>query len=258
MSNKIKEQIINDLSLTYPKELIIKLFESYNTIKKHYVLKRFDNLESEAGLFVEIFRRLIEYKTENKYTPVGKSLKPFDDNLIASLKNSNNLNATEKNFYIPIIKIIYLIRNTRSKNHLNEINPNFYDSTLIVNSCNWVISEMIRNLRSVDEDIRLELILELNERFIPVVFEYGNTKRILDTSLKTEQKVLLLLYSTSKSIEIKTLCNWIEYSNYSRFCQIIKEMHSSRKIECKDGSCMLTPIGIKLAEEIIIDKKYYI
>lgn len=258
MNNQINKQIVNELSLIYPNELIVKLFESYNNIKKFFALKMFDNVESEAGLFVEIFRRLIEFKTENKYTQIGKSLKPFDDNLIETLKSSPNLDATDKKYFIPMIKIVYLIRNTRSKNHLNEINPNFYDSTLIVNSCNWIISEMIRSLKSLNEVVKLEFILGINERRLPVVFEYGDTKRILDTSLKTEQKILLLLYSTSKAVEIKTLCNWIEYSNFSRFCKIVKEMHNSRFLECEENLCVLTPNGIKLAEEIIITKKYYI
>jgi hypothetical protein len=79
--------------------------------------------------------------------------------------------------------------------------------------------------------------------------QFGIT-RVLDTRIKATDKILILLYDHSPQ-KAEDLQSAIEYSNTSKFRKMLADLHRSRLIERQaDGTCLITPKGITIAEEI--------
>jgi hypothetical protein len=247
----MKREISNILSAQYPNELCEELIKAYTELKKNFSLGLFKPSELEGGFFVEVTRRIIEIELFNKYVPIGKNLNNFNDGEMRRYEQAKG----EESFriHIPrVLKSIYNLRNKRGVGHLSKVSPNLMDSTLIVASCNWVLAEIIRLNSDLPADICQTIIDELVEKDLPLIFENGEVQRVLNPKISMKDQVLILLYHNHNKLTVKELLSFTEYKNTSRFkVEVLKVLHKSRLIEHHEHSCELTPLGIKVVEEII-------
>lgn len=246
------ELIRTQLEPRYPCDLVNALVDSYTELKNNFKLGRFKPSELEGGFFVECVRRIIEFELFGTATPIGKTLSSFNDNEMQRYERATG----DESFriHIPrVLKSIYNIRNRRGVGHLSKVSPNLIDSTYIVAACDWVMAELLRQVSNLEPEKCQSIVDSIVQRKLPMVFEDGDTQRILDLKMNAKDKVLVLLHHNSQQIEDEKLSNWIEYSNISLFrSRILKPLHHGRLIEYrKDGTCVLTPKGIEYVEEFI-------
>lgn len=70
---------------------------------------------------------------------------------------------------------------------------------LVLESSKWIVAELVRVFHSVTTDVAADVVERLIERTLPIVWEVGSTKRVLNPSLSKKSQALLLLYSSRTS-----------------------------------------------------------
>lgn len=244
--------LIASLQASLPEEILIELFKEYKYIKQQFFLNKFRPAELNAGRFTECMLRLLEFVDSDSYTPFSTSLRSED--IINRLSNNSSLPDTIR-FFIPrLSRVVLDVRNRRDVAHVGgEVNPNYSDSLLIVHAVDWMLTEIVRHYHSCSIDQAAAIVSTINEIQIPIIDEFDGFIRVLDTSLKTTEKVLVILYSKQPdNVSEQDLRKWVEYKNSTRFRdKILKKLHKEALIHFEDGMCNLTRKGILFVEKNI-------
>jgi len=130
------------------------------------------------------------------------------------------------------------------------------DSTIIIYSVKWVLAELVRLNSSLTISETQKLINTIIERKIDLIWKDNGIIRILNNKIKTEEKILILLFDDSPQSESQLLKS-SNYSNSTKFNRILKKLDDSVLINYENGNCTISPSGILEAEKIIIKAKYY-
>ncbi|MEM6270042.1 MAG: hypothetical protein AAF998_11435 [Bacteroidota bacterium] len=242
------------LESAYGTEIAQKVLDAYRTIEENFVVKKWKPSELDAGHFVEAVRRILELELTGSFTPFSGKLSNFSDTVIKSYENATGHESFR--MLIPrALKSIYNIRNKRGVGHIKDISPNEMDSTYILYTVKWVLSEIVRLKSSLTIPQTQKIIDETVERQIEMIWKDTDLTRILDTKISARNQVLILLFHDSPRNE-SDLRSIIEYKNKTNFLKILQKLHKERFIELKsDGNCHISPTGIVEAETIILSKK---
>jgi hypothetical protein len=147
---------------------------------------------------------------------------------------------------------LYELRNNRAIGHVSgDLNPNHMDAEFFLRGCKWVMGELIRLFTSLPVEEARELLEEVTARTLPVVWETGSGKRLLNTKLPTAEKALVLAYSCPGGATAQELCGWIGYSNLSRFRNnILTSLNDDALINFDPNTDLVTvsPTGIRKVE----------
>jgi hypothetical protein len=160
---------------------------------------------------------------------------------------------------IPRVLIaLYEIRNNRGVGHAGgDVDPNHMDSTVVVYMTKWVVAELIRVLHGVSVEGAQDAVDALVEREIPLIWQTGDVKRVLNTKLTMKEKTLLLLYSTAGQVAESDIFRWVEHSNLSRYrSDVLRPAHREKLIEYDSSArtVSISPIGEEFAELKILSK----
>jgi hypothetical protein len=252
-TSQIKTKIFEILKSSYNEEISEKILNSFSEIQNNFRLEKWKSSEFDAGHFVEIVRRIIEFELFGRFTPFSESIENFNISVLQKYENTIGKHDSFR-FLIPkILYGIYSIRNRRGVGHIGIISPNEMDASLILNSVKWVIAEIIRLKSDLEFDETKKIIGLIIEHEIPILWKYNSVRRILVTKMPTKEKVLVLLYDENPLKE-KIIREAIEYKNLTNFKnKIIIPLHKERYIEYnqKNRICYLTTKGSMLAEKII-------
>ncbi len=140
MNNSLVYKI---LEREYGNDITEKIILSYIEVEKNFFLEKWKPSELDAWHFVESVRRLIELELTCKYTGFDKKISNFNDGVLSFYENQKWHESFR--IIIPrILKSIYNIRNKRWVGHITNISPNEMDSTIILYSIKWILSEIIR------------------------------------------------------------------------------------------------------------------
>jgi hypothetical protein len=156
-----------------------------------------------------------------------------------------------------MLPILYEVRNNRGVGHIGgDVDPNFMDASVVYSMASWIMAELVRVFHNVSTEQAQHIVDASVERVIPLVWESGDQKRVLNQKLNAKDSVMVLLYSTSdKIISVQDLFNWVEYKNTTNFKKVIlQSLHIERYIEFDkiNLTVQLSPKGILAAEEILI------
>lgn len=238
-----------DLTSRLPKELVRALLSCYREIKENFYLGKHEPSELNGGKFCEVVIRILEHEAYTKFTPLGVQIKNMGD----KLRQFENATANDSvRFHIPrVVNGIYNVRNKRGVGHVGgDVSPNQADATLVATSCDWILAELVRIHYTIPLAEAQKIVDALVQRRLPIVFEIGGRKRVLNPKLKFNQKVLLVLASEHPAeVRDKTLFEWVEHSNFTSFRQAILEgLHEEKLIEYHDGLCTILPPGLRVVE----------
>lgn len=238
------------LKSAHPDELVDALLAAYRDIEQQFTLGKWKYAALDAGHFVEAARRLIENALTSSYTAFGDHLPGFNDGRLQDYARQPGNDSYRK--LIPrALFAINAFRNTRGGGHLSEMAANEMDATLVFSTAKWVLAEFVRLASGLRPEETQRMIHDIVERKLDLVWSDGETRRVLDTSLKTREQVLVLLLQNSPMTDLD-LQRAIEYSNRHKFRELLWRMHSERLIEYKGagGQCQLLPPGEHRAEDL--------
>ncbi|MGK7955533.1 MAG: hypothetical protein AB4063_09775 [Crocosphaera sp.] len=146
------------------------------------------------------------------------------------------------------------IRNQRDIAHVGgEVSPNYSDFLLVSHAADWILVELIRNYHTNSIDEARKIVESINETKIPVIVEIDDFVRVQNTTLKAEEKTLLILYHKQPNkVSDTDLIKWIKYSNSSRYkTKILKALDDEVLIHYDNGFCTILLKGIHYVENKI-------
>ena len=246
-----------------PEDIRERLENHYREIKHNFALRKFGPSELNAGKLCEDVYRVLEWyaSTTKEYTPYGTQILKFKRS-VRKFECMSDLDDSVR-FHIPdVLCAIYNIRNKRGVSHSpGEIDPNFMDATLVAGCVDWIMAELIRLLHNVDIDEARTLIESIVTKEVPIVWQIGDRRRVLDTSLSEKQAVLALLYfDYPQPVDMHQLVKWVDSNNPSRIkTQHLPALHKSRLIDFEkcSGLVRLSPLGAAHVEaEIPLEMSY--
>ena len=247
-----KSALISSLQNSLPNDVLTELLKEYERIKQQFFLNRFQPTELNGGRFAECVLRLVEFLDTENFTPFGTQLN--SESIINRSSNNVTLPSTVR-FLIPrLTRVMLDVRNKRNVAHVGgEVNPNYSDSIFIVHSADWILTEIVRHYHICSIDQAASIVSTINEIQIPIVDDIDGFMRVLDTSLGTADKVLVILYSKQpEKVTEQDLRKWVEYKNSTHFKnKVLTELHNKALVHYENNSCRLTSKGIVYVEKNI-------
>jgi hypothetical protein len=249
----LKMNILHQHLSSIPQALVDSLLSEYQKIHEQYFLGRWEPSQLNGGRFAESILRIIEYKCNTHFTPIGVQL---NRRSIIDVAERNTILPDSLRFQIPRIASLMLdFRNNRNVGHLGRIEVNRMDSTFVLQAANWIVAELIRLETHMDPAAAEVEMHKIIERKVPIIEETGGRLKILDPSMDTREKILVICYQKFPNSTSETdLLDWVEYDthNKGRFRSYLKELNDDRRIDYRNGNIVLTKRGVLWVEKNII------
>lgn len=207
------------------------LLDEYASIVQNFMERRWGPSELSGGKFCEIVYTILDGYNQGTY-PSSPS-KPT--NFVDACRKLEQASGSPRSFQILIPRLLpalYEIRNNRGVGHTGgDVDPNHMDAIAVVNMANWVMAELVRVFHALSTAEAQEVVDSLIERRIPIVWEKGGVRRVLDPSLQLGDQILLLLSSTSTPVSVDELRGWLDYGNKGYFERLLAKLHKARLLE---------------------------
>jgi hypothetical protein len=233
-----------------PKDLVKTLLEEFQNLHQQYFLGRWKPSQLDSGRFSEIIFRILEFKQKGSYTPIGTQI---NRQKIYNLVFNDPKMPDPLRFHIlKLADLILDFRNKRNVAHPVQIDVNEMDSNFVVQSANWIISELIRIETRLSPAEAQNEIKRIIERKIPIIEEFGGRLKCLDKSLTIKEQVLIFCYQKyPRPVPFNDLFNWSEYRNKSRMRTEISKLNRDKLIDFTKNRVTLTKLGVLWVEKNI-------
>ena len=239
------------------------LIASLQEITANYAEHRWEPAELNGGKLCEVVFTIIDGTLKGAFA--AKPSKPA--NMVDSCRMLEKIPASASRVgdrtlrvLIPrILTALYEIRNNRNVGHVGgDVDPNYLDATAVLSMSSWVVAELVRVFHNVSTKEAQESVDALIERKLPVIWEVGSVRRVLDPKMPARDQVLLLLYQKPGSVSEKDLASWVEYSSLAMFrTRVLRPLHTARLIEHDNasGTARISPKGAKEVEERVLKSR---
>ena len=228
------------------------LVEEYRSIIQNFSEHRWASSELSGGRFCEIVYTILDGYAAAAYprTPA----KP--GNFVTACRQLETHGHVPRSFQILIPRMLpalYEVRNNRGVGHVGgDVDPNHMDATAVVSMCNWIMAELVRVLHTLKTQDAQALVDMLAEREVPLVWQNGGVRRILDPDLSVQDQALLLLSSSPIPVEAETLREWAMYGNKAYFTKLIRRLVEMRYVYlAPDGKVELLPPGTAYVSQLL-------
>jgi hypothetical protein len=245
---------IQSLLPDIPGELRDALIKHFRNARERLMVGDYSASEIEAAKVCEAVVRVLEWhvNTDKSYTPLGASLPSMPPSWLNRMEGATADESVR--FHIPrLIFFVLGVRNKRGVGHLpGKIDTNHIDAMILERAITWIVAELIRLHHRVPIAHAQAMVDAMIEQHVPVIWTNGSMRKILRTDLSYKDKVLVLLFHSSRHI-----CHFdklFEESGYSR-----KDVFKSRVIgqldaealihfDRKSGDVHLTQTGVRYVE----------
>ena len=247
-------EVLSDFPSNLSKELFVKLINEYREIKIAHYVQNHEQTLTKAGKFVEIVFQILSYIAFGEI-PRNPNFKEISSKL--EKEPSEKLHESLRVIIPRVAYTLYTIRSKRGAVHINdEVSPNFIDSTFVVASCNWILSEFLRIFLEKEHNEVLEIINGLSKVHLPLVEEISGELVVLRPEMTAKEQILILLFHKyPEFVSKKELKRWVKGKSQSRVNCALSELKKGSLIVEINGELKLTARGIEEAEKIQI--RYY-
>ncbi len=229
------------------------LLQEYREITKNYAEHRWSQSELSGGKFCEIVYTILAGQPPDAYA--AKPTKPRDfPNACRALENKTSLPHSFRILIPRMLPALYDVRNNRSVGHVGgDVDPNHMDATVVLSMCNWVMAELVRVFHNLPIAEAQVLVDSIAERNIPLVWQGGDLKRVLDPNVSLQDQILLLIASSPGTVAAAELLRWVDYENKVYFRKILRKLHDSRLINLSsdEKQVQILPPGMKVVTDFI-------
>lgn len=253
MLNIIKQQ----LSASIDTVLVDRLLESYVELKQNYYLGKHKPSELDGGHFVEVVIRILQYitNTDHSFTPLGKRLDNINNEVARFVQLPTADFHDSIRLHIPrALQAIYGIRSRRGVAHIGgDVSPNLSDSTFVIITCDWIMTEFIRLFYTSSLEEAQKLVDSIAERKVPIIQDFSGYLKVLNPKLSVPNKILVLLYYRGEDgASTKELRQWIKTKWTSHIPTTLKSLEHEKGYIYRDNSqCFITRTGIRFVEKNI-------
>jgi hypothetical protein len=246
---------------TLPVGLRTALVDCFQEITSNFSQRRWEPSELNGGKFCEAVYSILHGAITGQYA--DKPSKPRDMatalRALESFKaDTNRIGDESLRILIPKMLLpLYEVRNKRGVGHLGgDVDPNLIDATVVYGVAGWVLAELIRIFHGVTIQQAQDCADAAVERRLPLIWEVGKVRRVLETALEAKDQVLVLLYGKAGGLSDSELRECIEYRSASLFrTRVLKPLHGARFIEYQKESVRISPLGIGDVEKRILNPR---
>lgn len=225
----------NQALSTIPSGLREPLVIEYNNIVQNYMERRWSPAELSGGKFCEIVYTILEGFLSGSFAPTPQKPKDF----VSACRSLETKASSVRSFKILIPRMLpalYEIRNNRGVGHAGgDVDPNHMDATAVLSMTSWIMAELVRVVHKLRIDEAQNVVDSLTERRVPLVWQVGEIKRVLNPNLSLKDQILLLLSSVPLEVDVEELFRWTDYKNKSYFLKILRQLHALRFLEFNKG-----------------------
>jgi hypothetical protein len=238
---------------TVPEGLRSPLIETFNTLLRNFRERRWEPAELNGGKFSEIVYSILRGRVDGSFP--ARPVKP--PNMVDACKELEKVDPAKHSrslrVQIPrVLVALYEIRNNRGVGHAGgDVDPNHMDAVVVIEMSKWVLAELVRLFHAVDTRNATHLVERLITRTVPIVWETGEARRVLNPNLSIKDQTLVLLHSAGLRVADREVARWVEYSNPSMFKKrVLAPLHHDRLIEydAEQGTVEISPVGIRHVE----------
>jgi hypothetical protein len=229
----------------------------FSKVVRNFRESRWEATELNAGRLCEIVYTILKgYLDGGVYPPTASKPSRFDN---ACKELETRYPATwpdSARIAIPRVLVgIYTIRNKRGVGHVGgEVDANKMDAIFVTSASQWIVAELVRMFHATSVDEAATIIDSLVTRTVPVVWQHGDTMRVLRTDLSLDDKTLLLVYSSADGRAERHLAGDLEQADLSNYRRILKRLHGKRLVEWDRSvsTVYITPIGVSRVEDTLL------
>jgi hypothetical protein len=233
-----------------PENLIDALQVEFQKLHQQFFLGKWEPSELDGGRFAEIVFRILEYKQNSVFTPIGSQIDRLK--IYNSISKDSKMPESLRFHVLKLADIILDFRNKRNVGHPGLIDVNGMDSNMVLQSVNWIVSELIRLETQLSPANAQNKIKKIIERKVPIIEEIGGRLKCLNPSLKVKEKALVFCYQKYPvSISIDDLIDWTEYSNKAMLRKELVKLNKDGRIDFRNDLAVLTKSGILWVEKYI-------
>ena len=256
--------MLNSATLLHslPATLRDELLGCYKQIVTNYVEQRWEPAELNGGKICEVVYTILKGALSGTYAAHSSKPNSMVDAsraLETTPPDPNRPGDRSLRILMPrLLPFLYEIRNNRGVGHVGgDVNPNQEDAEAVLSMSNWLMAELVRIFHGVSLTEAQVAVDGLVQKRHPLVWASDGTKRVLDPKMKTSDQVLVLLYSETNWIDVKVICDWVEYKSASMFkTRVLNLLHFERLVEHDQGNSRvkITPRGVRRVEDELLHK----
>ncbi|WFF06535.1 hypothetical protein O7622_26390 [Micromonospora sp. WMMD1076] len=241
-----------------PVTLRDELLAEFQKIVTNYRERRWEAAELDGGRFSEVAYTVVAgYLNGGNYPPTASKPAKFDQ-ACKALESTSGYPKSARVTVPRVLVALYDIRNNRGVGHVGgDVSANHMDSEFVLHAAQWVMAEFVRIFHGTDLQTATRIVDALVERTVPLIWEVGDVKRVLDPTMKLADATLLLLHSSTSPLNDKTLAKHLEQGRLPNYRRVLRQLHQTRLVEYNEttGDVTLSPLGSKTAEERILPRK---
>lgn len=247
------EQALSDI----PKGLRKSLLQEFSGIINNFSEHRWSAAELSGGRFCEVVYTILDGHARGAYA--ASPSKP--SNFVDACRRLETNTAVPRSFQILIPRLLpalYEIRNNRNAGHVGgDVDPDLMDSSAVVSIASWILAEMVRVFHGLSTEEAQQLVDNLAERRLMLVWKSGDIRRVLNPNLSLKDQTLLLIGSVAGKVAVEMLFTWTGQKNRAYFNKLIKTLHEKRYIEFHgtSGEIELLPPGADYITELLRKQK---
>ena len=239
-----------------PDSLRTELLKTYNNIASNYRARRWEPAELNGGKLCEVVYTILKGAADGKFPARPQKPKNFL-RACRDLESAGRYVCRSMRIQIPRLLIaLYEIRNNRNVGHTGgDVDPNEMDAAFVLQSAKWIMAELVRVFHNIGLSDATKVVEALTERNVPLIWNAGKNRRVLNTDLSHRDQTLILLEPCEQPVKCETLLKWTEYKNRSRYKKLVlNRLHKERLIEfdARADTVMLSPLGVRYVEEKIV------
>ena len=233
-----------------PSELVNALQSEFQKLHQQYFLGRWEPSQLDGGRFAENVFRVLELKQSGRYTPIGNQLPRTA--IYNAVVNDASVPESLRFHVLKLADLILDFRNKRNVAHPGDIDVNEMDSTIVIQSVNWIVAELIRTETQMSPSDAQGEIKKIIERKVPIVEEIGGRLKCLNPKLTAKEKAIAFCYQKyPQSISLDDIYDWVGYSNKGVLRKQLQEISEEGIIDFRDDISVLTKKGIIWVEKNI-------
>lgn len=228
-----------------------ELLTAYNAIVTNYRMCRWEPSELNGGKFCEVVYTILRGHVDGSFP--ARASKP--SNMVDACRELEKATGTRSvRIQIPrMLLALYEIRNNRGVGHVGgDVDANHMDAANVVATARWILAELVRVFHNLDAVAATAVVEALTERDVPVIWEVGDRKRVLNTGLSRKDKTLLLLYATPGAAAESDLVSWMEQRYPASYRKdVLRPLHDAKLVEHdrQARTVQLSPLGSRYVEE---------
>ena len=128
------------------------------------------------------------------------------------------------------------------------------DTVLVLAMVNWIMAELVRVLHATTTQQAQAAVDALASRRLPLIWEDGKTRRVLDTSLSLQDQMLLLVGSLPSGANPDDVFKNTGSSDRAYFNKLLRKMHKARMVDLSadESRVVVLPPGSSRLEELVL------